>query len=109
MMAKNGNAEVFWLDDTVLSFAEQTVIMLAAISNRKKMRFLFFKDKIEAKQLIRFKKRLKEDVGRKVFLIADERILHCRLAQEWLDKYRQEVDVFYLPAGAAGAAPQRRQ
>jgi len=110
MMAKKGNAEVFWLDDTVLTFAEETVILLAAVSNRKKIRFLFFKDKIEAKQLIRFKKRLVKEVGRKVFLIADERVLHCRLAQEWLDKHRcQEIDVFYLPAGATGVAPNRRR
>ncbi|MBP2651861.1 MAG: transposase [Firmicutes bacterium] len=108
MMAKKSNAEVFWLDDTVLHYADENITMLAAISNRRKMRFLFFKDGITAKQFIRFEKRLRRDVGRNVFLIVDERVLHCRLAQEWLDKHRQEIDVFYLPAGAMGVTSRAR-
>lgn len=52
-----------------------------------------------AKVLIRFFKRLITSSRKKVFLILDNlRVHHTHLVRSWLDKHKQEIEVFYLPS-----------
>ena len=49
--------------------------------------------------LIDFMKRLIKDTKRKVFLILDNlRVHHAKVVKAWLDKHKEQIRVFYLPA-----------
>jgi len=49
--------------------------------------------------LITFMKRLIKAAGRKVFLVMDNlRVHHCSAVKEWLEKNKESIEVFYLPA-----------
>lgn len=73
--------------------------MISAINNRGVVRFMLYEENMTAKVLLRFMKRLIKDAGRKVFLILDNlRVHHAKLVRQWLEKYSDEIEVFYLPA-----------
>lgn len=116
--AKAENAEIYWGDETgVQNTADylrgyapigQTPIvekeaqkvkanLLSAISNKGKVRFLIY-DKFSPDKLIDFMRRLVNDTKRKVFLILDNlRIHHAKRVNEWLEKHKDEIEVFFLP------------
>jgi transposase len=72
--------------------------MLSAISNRGKLRFMLYKDNMNADKLIDFMRRLVHDSAKKVFLILDNlRVHHAKKVAEWLEKHKSEIEVFYLP------------
>ena len=72
--------------------------MLSAISARGKLRFLLYKDNMNAGKLIDFMRRLVKDTDRKVFLILDNlRVHHSKKVRAWLEKHKDEIEVFYLP------------
>ena len=72
--------------------------MLSAISKRGKLRFMLYKDNMNAEKLIDFMGRLIRDVNKKVFLVLDNlRVHHSKKVQEWLDKHKDRIEVFYLP------------
>ena len=74
------------------------VNMLSAISKRGKLRFMLYKDNMNAEKLIDFMGRLICDVNKKVFLVLDNlRVHHSKKVQEWLDKHKDRIEVFYLP------------
>lgn len=74
------------------------VNMLSAISKRGKLRFMLYKDNMNAEKLIDFMGRLIRDVNKKVFLVLDNlRVHHSKKVQEWLDKHKDRIEVFYLP------------
>jgi len=112
------NAEIFWGDETgVQNTADylrgyapvgQTPIvqvqaqkfkanMLSAISNRGKVRFNIY-DKLSPDVLINFMRRLITDTKHKVFLILDNlRIHHAKKVSQWLERHKDEIEVFFLP------------
>jgi len=116
--ATRENAEIYWGDETgVQNTADylrgyapvgQTPIiqveaqkfkanMLSAISNRGKARFIIY-DKLSPLKLIDFMRRIATDTKRKVLLILDNlRIHHANKVSEWLEKHKDEIEVFYLP------------
>jgi len=116
--AKAENGEIYWGDETgVQNTADylrgyapvgQTPVvqveaqkfkanLLSAISNRGKLRFVIY-DKLSPDKLIDFMRRLVYDTKRKVFLILDNlRIHHAKRVSEWLDKHKDEIEVFFLP------------
>jgi transposase len=72
--------------------------MLSAISARGKLRFLLYKDNMDSNKLIDFMRRLVKDVPRKVFLVLDNlRAHHSKKVKAWLEKHKEEIEVFFLP------------
>ena len=72
--------------------------MLSAISKRGKLRFMLYKENMDASKLIDFMGRLIRDTQKKVFLILDNlRVHHSKKVQEWLEKHKERIEVFYLP------------
>ncbi len=72
--------------------------MLSAVSNRGKLRFVIYKDNMNADRLIDFMRRLVCDSNKKVFLILDNlRVHHAKKVTAWLEKHMDEIEVFYLP------------
>jgi len=80
--------------------AKRTSInMISTVTNQGKVRFMLYRDSMNAKQLIRFLKRLIKDSGRKIFLILDNlRVHHSKVAREWLEGHTKEIELFFLPS-----------
>jgi len=117
--AKAENAEVFWGDETgiqntanylkgyapigktpvaLVDSQKMKINMLSAISSRGKLRFLLYKENMNADKLIDFMCRLIRDTKRKVFLLLDNlRAHHSKKVAEWLQKHQEEIEVFFLP------------
>ena len=72
--------------------------MLSAISKRGKLRFVLYKDNMNAGKLIDFMRRLVRDADKKVFFVLDNlRVHHSKKVTAWLLKHKVEIEVFYLP------------
>jgi len=117
--AKQENAEIAWGDETgcqnecnyVKGYAPigQTPVMpvttdkirinmISAITNQGKLRFMFYEGSMNAKTLIRFMGRLIKGASRKIFLIVDNLPSHhAIIVRKWLEKHRDQIEVFYLP------------
>jgi transposase len=117
--AKEENAEIYWGDETgvqntanylkgyapigctPIAYVDSQKIkinMLSAISGRGKLRFMLYKDNMNADKLIDFMGRLIRDTKRKVFLILDNlRVHHSKKVTAWLAKHKDEIEVFFLP------------
>ncbi|KAF0185740.1 MAG: transposase, partial [Nitrospirae bacterium] len=73
--------------------------MVSAITNQGKVRFMVYKEAMNAALMIRFMKRLIKDTGRKVFLIVDNlKTHHSRIVKQWLQENKEQIEVFYLPS-----------
>lgn len=117
--AKAEKAEIYWGDETgvnnqenyergfapkgfapILKFEtkRERVNMMSAITNKGSVRFMIFEETMTQQKLIEFMSRLIRDVGHKVFLILDNlRVHHGKLVQKWLEKYKTQIEVFFLP------------
>ena len=74
------------------------VNMLSAVSKRGKLRFVLYKKNMDFDKLIDFMRRLVYDSAKKVFLILDNlRVHHSKKVQEWLEKHKDKIEVFFLP------------
>jgi Transposase and inactivated derivatives len=81
-----------------LESRKMKINMLSAVSKRGKLRFLLYKDNMNADKLIDFMRRLVADTHKKVFLILDNlRVHHSKKVRAWLEKHRGEIEVFFLP------------
>ena len=118
--AKQEDAEIHWADETGLcngsyygrSYAPrgktpairlpakpQRINLISTVTNQGKVRFMVYRDTMNAKTLIRFLRRLIKDVGRKLFLVVDNlRVHHSKLVHAWLEQHREQIEVFYLPS-----------
>ena len=77
----------------------QRINLISTVTNQGKVRFMVYRDTMNAKTLIRFMRRLIKDVDRKVFLIVDNlRVHHSELVHEWLEQHPEQIEVFYLPS-----------
>lgn len=119
-IAKAENGEIFWGDETGIqnesNYAKgyapigQTPVlriettkfkvnMMSAITNQGKLRFMLYKDNMNADKLIDFLKRLIKDSDKKVFLILDNlKVHHSKKVTEWLSNNKGKIEVFYLPS-----------
>jgi transposase len=117
--AKSEDAEIFFGDETGLqntpdylcgyaSIGHTPIVrveskklrvnMLSAVSNSGKMRFMLYKDNMDADKLIDFMGRLVKDTPKKVFLILDNLRVRCtKKVRAWLDERKRDIEVFYLP------------
>jgi len=120
--AKKENAEIAWGDETgcqnetnyikgyapigktpVLPVGNEhiRVNMISAITNQGKVRFMFYREKMNGKMLIKFMSRLIKGSKRKIFLILDNlKAHHAKIVTAWLEKHKNEIEVFYLPSYA---------
>ena len=118
--AKQEKAEIYWGDETGIQTGanvekgyspkgktpvlrqtaqKHRINMVSAITNGGKVRFMFYRDTMNSKRLITFMRRLTKDAGRKVYLILDNlKVHHSDLVRRWLEKYKAEIEVFYLPS-----------
>ena len=118
--AKTEGAEISWCDETgiqtapnrergyapkgntpVASFSvkKSRISMISAITNEGQVRFMLYGKSMNSDLLITFMKRMIKAAGRKVFLVMDNlRVHHCSTVKEWLEKNKESIEVFYLPA-----------
>jgi transposase len=118
--AKAEGAEISWCDETGIRNDESnargyalkgktpvirlcakrtSMSMISAITNQGKVRFMVYKDAMNATLFVRFMGRLVRDAGRKVFLIVDNlRTHHGKVVRKWLDEHAEKIEVFYLPS-----------
>jgi transposase len=123
--AKKEKAEIMWGDETgcqnesnyIKGFApvgetpvlpvgkpKLRVNMISAISNQGKLRFMFYRESMNADVLISFLKRLIKDSQRKVFLILDNlKSHHAIKVRDWLKKHKNALEIFFLPPYAPEA------
>ena len=89
--------------------------MLSAISRRGMLRFMLYKDSMNAKKLLDFLRRLVKEMlkraeisggenegdVKKVFLILDNlKVHHAKMVTDWVEKNKERIELFYLPAYA---------
>jgi transposase len=75
------------------------ISMLSTLTNQGKVRFMLFRQALDARRLLRFLGRLIREAGRKVFLILDNlKVHHAKVVRSWLDAHREQIEVFYLPS-----------
>ncbi|CBJ91276.1 transposase (fragment) [Xenorhabdus nematophila ATCC 19061] len=59
-----------------------------------------------ARRRLHFFQRLIKEADRKVCVILDNlRVQHARLVKKWLEKHKNRIEVFYLPAYSAELNP----
>jgi transposase len=118
--AKTEGAEIHWCDETGvrndessgrgyapkgktpimrLNANRKSISMISSITNQGKLRFMVYKDAMNADLFTKFMGRLIKDAGRKVFLVVDNlRTHHSKPVKEWLETHKDEIEVFYLPS-----------
>jgi transposase len=73
--------------------------MISSITNQGKVRFMFYKEKMNSDMLIKFMRRLIRDSRRRVVLILDNlRVHHSKIVKEWLEENKDFIEVHYLPS-----------
>ncbi len=125
--AKQEQAEIHWGDETGIrrdsqhgrrdapkgktpvirvSAKRTSVTMISTVTNQGKVRFMIDKETMSAQVLITFMQQLIKGAGRKIFLVLDNlRVHHAKLVKEWVDKHRQELEMFYLPSSSPELNP----
>jgi len=118
--AKKENAEIHWGDETGLcndsyhgrSYAPrgktpairlhprcERVNLISSITNQGKVRFMVYKNKMNANTLIKFMNRLVNDSNRKIYLILDNlKVHHAYVVRDWLEENKDKIEVFFLPS-----------
>jgi transposase len=73
--------------------------MIATVTNQGKVRFMFYRQRLNAKTLIPFFRRLIRSADRKVFVILDNlRVHHARVVKDWVGQHQDQIELFYLPS-----------
>jgi transposase len=121
--AKRENAEIQWSDETGIrsdqyvgssyspkgltpvrevSGSRFSTNMISSITNQGKVKFMTYEEKMTSKVFIEFLRRLvKDNKGRKIFLILDNLpVHHSKAVKEWVSKRISLIELFYLPSYA---------
>ena len=78
----------------------ERVNMLSAVSSEGSVRFMVYRGGMD-QRLIRFMQRLTGTSERKAFLVLDNlKVHHGKLVSAWLEKRKDKIEVFFLPAYA---------
>lgn len=73
--------------------------LISAVTNQGTLRFMLYRETLDADMFIKFLKRLCKDAGKKVFLIVDNlRVHHAKVVTAWLTDHAEEIELFYLPS-----------
>jgi transposase len=77
----------------------QRINLISTVTNQGKVRFMIYKDKMNAQTLIQFMKRLIKDSHRKKFLILDNlKVHHSNIVREWQKTHKKKIGIFFLPS-----------
>ena len=117
--AKKEKAEIHWGDETGiqntaynakgfalkgqppiirLSAKKCRINMMSTVTNNGKVRFMLYRENMTSAVLIKFMSRLIQDVHQKVILVLDNlKVHHSKLVKAWLEKHKEQIEVFYLP------------
>lgn len=119
--ARRQGAEIHWGDETGLRSDDvngrgyapagctpvrrakgtpEKINMISTVTNRGKVRFMFYRGSLNVAVFVGFLKRLvREGRGRKIFLIVDNlRVHHARKVKQWVEQHREQIEIFYLPS-----------
>jgi len=119
--AKAEGAEISWADETAVSSVEHyprgyaprgktpvlvlsqakrsRINLISALTNQGKLRFMLYRESLDAKRFIEFLKRLCKEAQRKVFLIVDNlRVHHAKTVTGWVEQNNERIELFYLPS-----------
>ena len=118
--AKKEGAEIHWGDETGVCSADQVgrcyaakgktpvsehrgaperINMISSVTNRGKMRFMFYEGSMNAEFLIKFLGRLIKSAKKKVYLILDNlRVHHAKIVKAWLASREDKIEIHYLPS-----------
>lgn len=118
--AKKEKAEIHWGDETGvqndaynargfapkgqtpivrLTAKRASINMISSITNQGKVRFMLYRETMTAPVFIKFLSRLVKDAKSKIFLILDNhRVHHSKDVKAWLEKHREQIELFYLPS-----------
>ena len=122
--AKKEGAEIHWGDETglcndsyhgrsyaprgktpviILSAKCKRVNLISSITNQGKVRFMIYKNRMNADTFIKFMKRLIKDSDRKILLIIDNlkvhhKVHHSYKARGWLLEHEDQIEIFFLPS-----------
>lgn len=118
--AKKEKAEIHWGDETGvhndaynargfapkgqtpvvrLNAKKASINMISTITNQGKVRFMLYKETMTSPVFIKFLSRLVKDAKSKIFLILDNhRVHHSKDVKAWLEKHREQIELFYLPS-----------
>ena len=81
--------------------------MIASLTNRGKLRFMIYPGALDTAIFLTFLRRLIRDAPCKVFLIVDNlKVHHARAVTAWVQKHRDRIELFYLPAYAPEHNPE---
>ena len=127
IQARQENGEIFWADEVGVAADEYPrrgysrkgqrtnmkvpdshirINMISAISNEGTLRFMTYKDSMNAVLFIRFLSRLLRSTTRKLFVIVDHLRVHEAVeVDNWLEKRKGRIEVFYLPHYAGELNP----
>ena len=118
--AKKEGAEIHWGDETGVCSADQVgrcyapkgktpvrehrgaperINMISTVTNRGKMRFMFYEGSMNAECLIKFLGRLIKSAKKKVYLILDNlRVHHAKVVKAWVASREDKLEIHYLPS-----------
>lgn len=118
--AKKESAEIHWGDETGVRNSNQhgrsyapkgktpvkkhmskrfSVNMISTVTNQGQVQFLIYSGSMNADRLIEFMTQLIKNKKQKIFLILDNlRVHHSKLVKEWVEKHKEEIELFYLPS-----------
>jgi transposase len=83
--------------------------MISAISNLGHLQFMVFEGSFEAGLFIKFLDRLIRANDRKIYLILDNlRVHHSRRVSRWMERHREQIQFFFLPAYSPELNPDER-
>ncbi len=125
--AQKENAEIHWGDEMGIrsddqvgrSFSkkgETPVIkktgkrfkcnMISTVSNTGKNRFMIYQESFTVEVFLKFLRRLIYKSDRKIYLIVDNlKVHHAYKVQDWLEKHKDKIQIFYLPPYAPELNP----
>lgn len=76
-----------------------SVNMISTVSNQGQVQFMVYSGSMNAGRLIEFMAQLIKNRERKIFLILDNlRVHHSKMVQEWAEKNRAHIELFFLPS-----------
>jgi len=119
--ARREKAEIHWGDETGLRSDDvngrgyspvgrtpvrrakgtpEKINMISSITNRGKVRFMFYRGSLNVRVFLDFLKRLIRDAGeRKVYLIVDNlRVHHAHKVKQWVNAHKERIALFHLPS-----------
>ena len=80
--------------------------MLCAISEEGSLRFTLYEESMNQQRLIQFLRQLTARSKRKIFLFLDNlKVHHGKKVAAWLDKHKEQIEVFFLPPYAPECNP----